>query len=91
MTGNRQIRPGMRNTTCRSFPDKTDLSCFGMDECSVMHKSGHASRTLNVSSHAFANHFIAKKLLLPTLSPCQKDYHSQAHTRAVRRDQMGSV
>ena len=32
-TGNHQIRPGMRNTTCRSSPDKTDLSCFGMDEC----------------------------------------------------------
>lgn len=108
MTRNHQIRPGIRNTTRSIFPRQDrPFPLLAWLNASVMHRSDHASRTLNVSSHAFANHFIAKKLLLPTLSPCEKDHHSQARKRAglsrgrnikissidptARRRQMGSV
>ncbi|KAK3494989.1 uncharacterized protein B0T23DRAFT_122577 [Neurospora hispaniola] len=89
MTRNHQIRPGIRKTTKSIFPrqDRPFLLLAWMN-ASVMHKSDHASRTLNVSSHAFANHFIAKKLLLPTLSPCEKDHQPSAQKgRFVSRPQ----
>lgn len=72
-TGNHQIRPGMRATLHVDPPTtKPAFPALVWMNASVMHKSGHASRTLNLSSHASANHFIARKLLLPTLSPCAK-------------------